>query len=64
MNLGERISPFSISNIRGVPRNVESLSDVRTTHEKWRVSARRGREGEKSDCFASYKELHDYELLT
>ncbi len=30
MSLGERISPFSISNIRGVPLNVESLSDART----------------------------------
>jgi hypothetical protein len=30
MNLGERISPFSISNIRGVHRNVERLSDART----------------------------------
>jgi len=31
MNLGERISPFSISNIRGVPLNVDLLSDARTT---------------------------------
>jgi hypothetical protein len=30
MSLGERISPFSISNIRGVPLNVEPLSDART----------------------------------
>ena len=28
--LGKRISPSSISNIRGVPLNVESLSDART----------------------------------
>jgi hypothetical protein len=52
MNLGERISLFSISNIRDVPLNVESLSDVSTTHGKWRISARRGRAGEKSDCFS------------
>jgi hypothetical protein len=30
MNLGERISPFSISDIRGAPLNVELLSDART----------------------------------
>ena len=30
MNLGERISPFSILNFRDVPLNVESLSDART----------------------------------
>jgi hypothetical protein len=30
MSLGERISPFSISNIRGVPLNVEPRSDART----------------------------------
>ena len=30
MSLGERIRPFSISNIRGVPFNVEPLSDART----------------------------------
>jgi hypothetical protein len=30
MSLGERISPFSISNIRDVPLNVEPLSDART----------------------------------
>jgi hypothetical protein len=33
MNLGERISPFSISNIRDVHRNVEPLSDARTPLE-------------------------------
>jgi hypothetical protein len=30
MNLGERISPFCISNIRSMPFNVEPLSDART----------------------------------
>ncbi len=30
MNLGERISPFSISNIRGVPLDIEPLRDART----------------------------------
>jgi hypothetical protein len=30
MSLGERISPFSISNIRGVLLNVEPLSAART----------------------------------
>src|SRR2546426_2702666 len=32
--------------------NVEPLSEARTLHGKWRVSARRGRAGEKSDFFS------------
>ena len=32
--------------------NVEPLSGARTTHGKWRVSARRGWAGEKSDFFS------------
>jgi hypothetical protein len=31
IDLGERKSPFSVPNIRGVVLNVEPLSDARTT---------------------------------
>ena len=38
---------------RGVARGyVEGLNDARTLHGKRRVSARRGRAGEKSDFFS------------
>jgi hypothetical protein len=63
IDLGERKSPFSVPNIRGVLLNVEPLSEATCLREALRrrqgtpqgkrcVWARRGRAGEKSDCFS------------
>jgi hypothetical protein len=52
MDLGERKSPSSDSDLRESHWYVESLSDVRTPQGKRRVSARLGWAGEKSDFFS------------
>jgi hypothetical protein len=52
MDLGERISPASVSDLRKVLFNVEPLSDARPTPGERRVSARQGWAGEKSDFFS------------
>jgi hypothetical protein len=52
MSLGERKSPYIASDLQGLLFNVEDLNDARTLHGKRRVSACRGRAGEKSDFFS------------
>jgi len=52
MDLGERISPSSVSDLRKALFNVEPLSDARTPLGERRVSARQGWAGEKSDFFS------------
>jgi len=52
MDLGERISPSSTSDLRNALFSVELLSEARTLHGKRRVLARRGWAGEKSDFFS------------
>jgi len=53
MDFGERKSPSSDSDIReALFGTLRPLSDARTPHGKRRVSARRGRAGEKSDFFS------------
>ena len=60
MDLGERKSSSGTSDLRESVRYVEPLSDARTSHGKGRVSARRGRAGEKNDFFSILLEfLHD-----
>ncbi len=57
IDLGERKSPSSASEF---PKTlVELLSDARTLHGKWRVLARRGWAGEKSDFFSILLERSD-----
>ena len=51
MDLGERKSPSSDSDLRESHWYVEPLSDARTLQGKRRVSARLGWAGEKSDFF-------------
>ena len=53
MDLGEWKIPSSASGLRKTLFNVEPLSDARTPLGERRVSARRGRVGEKSDFSAS-----------
>jgi hypothetical protein len=44
--------PSLLPTSEGLFFNVEPMSDARTMHGKRRVSARRGRAGEKSDFFS------------
>jgi hypothetical protein len=52
MDLGERISPSSVSDLRKALFNVEPLSDAITLYGRKSVSARWGWAGEKSDFFS------------
>jgi hypothetical protein len=52
MDLGERKSPSSASDLRESFWYVEGLNDARTKHGERCVSARPGWAGEKSDFFS------------
>jgi hypothetical protein len=52
MDLGERKSPSSASDLRESFWCVEGLNDARTKHGERCVSARPGRAGEKRDFFS------------
>ena len=61
IGLGERKSPSSTSDFRKA--FVEPLSDASTMHGTWRVLARRGWAGEKSEFFSLLLELQAKPLL-
>ena len=52
MDLGERISSSSVSDLRKALFTVEPLSDAIMLHGRKRISARWGWAGEKSDFFS------------